>query len=281
MASGSKHPPGRGGNGSADPKVRRTLSRKPTMLNVPQEEEATLLADSELVPILRVANEIETFSPRVAHLFLKTHYKRCETIRGKEYRARPWWAGSCCNLLTAIDYSQPEMTEHHLISLDLHHCHIGITSLSMVQLYLVVSGLERPILEDPLIQQNGKPLENALASQSIFQLGLLLVMEVGLEKGFQTAIGEFILMQLQLASVFFTFQLGTKAHYCGRPILRGRAKYRTTGHSFVLFHAKFADNYCMLSRSHFCLRTRAVDIVDRLLSIWKFTTKLNAVPVRH
>ncbi|URE03281.1 1,3-beta-glucan synthase component [Musa troglodytarum] len=68
MASGSKHPPGRGGNGSADPKVRRTLSRKPTMLNVPQEEEATLLADSELVPILRVANEIETFSPRVAHL---------------------------------------------------------------------------------------------------------------------------------------------------------------------------------------------------------------------
>ncbi|URE03290.1 1,3-beta-glucan synthase component, partial [Musa troglodytarum] len=252
MASGSKHPPGRGGNGSADPKVRRTLSRKPTMLNVPQEEEATLLADSELVPILRVANEIETFSPRVAHLFLKTHYKRCETIRGKEYRARPWWAGSCCNLLTAIDYSQPEMTEHHLISLDLHHCHIGITSLSMVQIsilpmkvgfmhlrrliswilhqasvaligskHISYSDWKRPILEDPLIQQNGKPLENALASQSIFQLGLLLVMEVGLEKGFQTAIGEFILMQLQLASVFFTFQLGTKAHYCGRPILRG------------------------------------------------------------
>ncbi|URE03293.1 1,3-beta-glucan synthase component, partial [Musa troglodytarum] len=274
MASGSKHPPGRGGNGSADPKVRRTLSRKPTMLNVPQEEEATLLADSELVPILRVANEIETFSPRVAHLFLKTHYKRCETIRGKEYRARPWWAGSCCNLLTAIDYSQPEMA-HKLDPASSKcgtHRFKTYLLLRLEELYLVVSGLERPILEDPLIQQNGKPLENALASQSIFQLGLLLVMEVGLEKGFQTAIGEFILMQLQLASVFFTFQLGTKAHYCGRPILRGRAKYRTTGHSFVLFHAKFADNYCMLSRSHFCLRTRAVDIVDRLLSIWKFTT---------
>ncbi|URE03288.1 1,3-beta-glucan synthase component, partial [Musa troglodytarum] len=252
MASGSKHPPGRGGNGSADPKVRRTLSRKPTMLNVPQEEEATLLADSELVPILRVANEIETFSPR----------------------ARPWWAGSCCNLLTAIDYSQPEMA-HKLDPASSKcgtHRFKTYLLLRLEELYLVVSGLERPILEDPLIQQNGKPLENALASQSIFQLGLLLVMEVGLEKGFQTAIGEFILMQLQLASVFFTFQLGTKAHYCGRPILRGRAKYRTTGHSFVLFHAKFADNYCMLSRSHFCLRTRAVDIVDRLLSIWKFTT---------
>ncbi|KAJ8506067.1 hypothetical protein OPV22_006953 [Ensete ventricosum] len=46
MASGS-----RGGNGSADPKVRGTLSRKPTMLDVPQEEEAPLLADSELVPL--------------------------------------------------------------------------------------------------------------------------------------------------------------------------------------------------------------------------------------
>ncbi|CAL9159553.1 unnamed protein product, partial [Musa hybrid cultivar] len=153
------------------------------------------------------------------------------------------------------------------------------------QLYLVMSGLERSILEDPHIQQNGKPLENALASQSIFQLGLLLVlpmvMEVGLEKGFQSAIGEFILMQLQLACVVFTFQLGTKPHYYGRTILHGGAKYRTTGHGFVLFHAKFADNYRMYSRSHFCLRTRAVDIVDCLLSIWKFTSKLDAVPVRH
>ncbi|XP_074576315.1 callose synthase 7-like [Curcuma longa] len=123
------------------------------------------------------------------------------------------------------------------------------------RLYLVMSGLERSILEDPRIQQNSKPLENALASQSIFQLGLLLVlpmvMEVGLEKGFRTAIGEFIIMQLQLASVFFTFQLGTKAHYFGRTILHGGAKYSATGRGFVVFHAKFADNYRMYSRSHF------------------------------
>ncbi|RWW77456.1 hypothetical protein BHE74_00014384 [Ensete ventricosum] len=118
-----------------------------------------------------------------------------------------------------------------------------------------MSGLERSILEDPRIQQNSKPLENALASQSVFQLGLLLVlpmvMEVGLEKGFRTAIGEFILMQLQLAPVFFTFQLGTKAHYYGRTILHGGAKYRATGRGFVVFHARFADNYRMYSRSHF------------------------------
>lgn len=118
-----------------------------------------------------------------------------------------------------------------------------------------MSGLERSILEDPRIQQNNKPLENALASQSVFQLGLLLVlpmvMEVGLEKGFRTAIGEFIIMQLQLASVFFTFQLGTKAHYFGRTIMHGGAKYSATGRGFVVFHAKFADNYRMYSRSHF------------------------------
>ncbi|CAA6665355.1 unnamed protein product [Spirodela intermedia] len=122
------------------------------------------------------------------------------------------------------------------------------------RLYMVMSGLERAILDDPVIQQN-RSLEAALASQSVFQLGLLLVlpmvMEIGLEKGFRTALGEFIIMQLQLASVFFTFQLGTKAHYYGRTILHGGAKYRATGRGFVVFHAKFADNYRMYSRSHF------------------------------
>ncbi|XP_020523271.1 callose synthase 7 isoform X2 [Amborella trichopoda] len=122
------------------------------------------------------------------------------------------------------------------------------------RLYLVLSGLERAILEDANIQQL-KLLEAALASQSVFQLGLLLVlpmvMEIGLERGFRTALGDFIIMQLQLASVFFTFQLGTKAHYYGRTILHGGAKYRATGRGFVVFHAKFGDNYRMYSRSHF------------------------------
>ncbi|MCL7041145.1 hypothetical protein MKW94_007153 [Papaver nudicaule] len=122
------------------------------------------------------------------------------------------------------------------------------------RLYLVLSGLEKGILDDPSIRES-KALEAALATQSVFQLGLLLVlpmvMEIGLERGFRTAIGEFIIMQLQLASVFFTFQLGTKAHYFGRTILHGGAKYRATGRGFVVFHAKFADNYRFYSRSHF------------------------------
>ncbi|VAH54465.1 unnamed protein product [Triticum turgidum subsp. durum] len=123
------------------------------------------------------------------------------------------------------------------------------------RLYLVLSGLEKSILLDPRIQENIEPLQNVLASQSVFQLGLLLVlpmvMEVGLEKGFRTALGEFIIMQLQLASVFFTFQLGTKTHYYGRTILHGGAKYIPTGRGFVVYHAKFAENYRMYSRSHF------------------------------
>ncbi|KAL2496657.1 Callose synthase 7 [Forsythia ovata] len=122
------------------------------------------------------------------------------------------------------------------------------------RLYMVLSGLERRILEDPTIRQS-KALEQALATQSFFQLGLLLVlpmvMEIGLERGFRTAIGDFIIMQLQLASVFFTFQLGTKVHYYGRTILHGGSKYRATGRGFVVRHAKFAENYRMYSRSHF------------------------------
>ncbi|KAF5754287.1 putative 1,3-beta-glucan synthase [Helianthus annuus] len=122
------------------------------------------------------------------------------------------------------------------------------------RMYMVLSGLERRIIEDATISSN-KALEEALATQSVFQLGLLLVlpmvMEIGLERGFRTALGDFIIMQLQLASVFFTFQLGTKAHYYGRTILHGGSKYRATGRGFVVFHAKFADNYRLYSRSHF------------------------------
>ncbi|KAI3719792.1 hypothetical protein L6452_20697 [Arctium lappa] len=122
------------------------------------------------------------------------------------------------------------------------------------RMYMVLSGLERKIMEDATISNN-KALEEALATQSVFQLGLILVlpmaMEVGLESGFRRALGDFIIMQLQLASVFFTFQLGTKVHYYGKTILHGGSKYRATGRGFVIFHAKFADNYRLYSRSHF------------------------------
>ncbi|KAK6238532.1 hypothetical protein QUC31_004001 [Theobroma cacao] len=149
--------------------------------------------------------------------------------------------------------------------LSFYHTTVGFYFNSMVtvlivyvflygRLYMVMTGLERAILENPSIKQN-KALEAALLTQSFIQMGMLLVlpmlMEIGLEKGFRTALGNFIIMQLQLSSVFFTFQLGTKAHYFGRTILHGGSKYRATGRGFVVVHATFADNYRLYSRSHF------------------------------
>ncbi|KAK4780638.1 hypothetical protein SAY87_016744 [Trapa incisa] len=122
------------------------------------------------------------------------------------------------------------------------------------RLYLVLSGLEEGLSTQPGIRDN-KPLQVALASQSFVQIGFLMALpmlvEIGLERGFRTALSDFILMQLQLAPVFFTFSLGTKTHYYGRTLLHGGAKYRPTGRGFVVFHAKFADNYRLYSRSHF------------------------------
>lgn len=122
------------------------------------------------------------------------------------------------------------------------------------RLYLVLSGLEEGLMTLRAIRDN-KPLQVALASQSFVQLGFLMalpmMMEIGLERGFRVALSDFVLMQLQLAPVFFTFSLGTKTHYYGRTLLHGGAEYRATGRGFVVFHAKFADNYRFYSRSHF------------------------------
>ncbi|KAF8396054.1 hypothetical protein HHK36_017666 [Tetracentron sinense] len=122
------------------------------------------------------------------------------------------------------------------------------------RLYLVLSGLEEGLSTEKAIRDN-KSLQVALASQSFVQIGFLMslpmMMEIGLERGFRTALSDFILMQLQLATVFFTFSLGTKTHYYGRTLLHGGAEYRATGRGFVVFHAKFADNYRFYSRSHF------------------------------
>lgn len=133
------------------------------------------------------------------------------------------------------------------------------------RLYLVLSGLEKGLSNNPAIRDN-KPLQVALASQSLVQIGLLMalpmMMEIGLERGFRNALTDFVLMQLQLASVFFTFSLGTKTHYYGRTLLHGGAQYRGTGRGFVVFHAKFADNYRLYSRSHF---VKALELMILLL----------------
>ncbi|KAG9444232.1 hypothetical protein H6P81_015572 [Aristolochia fimbriata] len=122
------------------------------------------------------------------------------------------------------------------------------------KLYLSLSGLEQSIMKVARAKGDNS-LKAAMASQSLVQIGLLMalpmVMEIGLERGFRTALGDIIIMQLQLSPVFFTFSLGTKMHYFGRTVLHGGATYRATGRGFVVRHEKFADNYRMYSRSHF------------------------------
>ncbi|KAM6584955.1 hypothetical protein CsatB_011957 [Cannabis sativa] len=131
---------------------------------------------------------------------------------------------------------------------------IGIYVFLYGQLYLVLSGLQKALVIEARVH-NIESLETALASQSFIQLGLLtglpMVMEIGLEKGFLTALKDFVLMQLQLAAVFFTFALGTKTHHYGRTIMHGGAKYRPTGRKVVVFHTSFTENYRLYSRSHF------------------------------
>lgn len=174
------------------------------------------------------------------------------TLRLLDFTSAVWYAIRLIYIDPSVDVSYIKllMFDNHILQVTVLTVYVFLYG----RLYLVLSGLEKRILDDPRIRQS-KSLEEALASQSVFQLGLFLVlpmiMEIGLERGFRTALGDFITMQLQLASVFFTFHLGTKVHYYGRTILHGGSKYRATGRGFVVYHAKFADNYRMYSRSHF------------------------------
>ena len=139
------------------------------------------------------------------------------------------------------------------------------------RIYLALSGLEsNKKFESARLQEN-ESLQVAMASQSLVQIGFLvslpMVMEIGLEEGFRKALSEFVIMQLQLASVFFTFLMGTRVHFYGRTLLHGGAKYKPSKHaqskrSFVVFHAKFAENYRLYSRSHF---TKGLELLILLI----------------
>ncbi|XP_031091748.1 callose synthase 12 [Ipomoea triloba] len=127
------------------------------------------------------------------------------------------------------------------------------------RLYLALSGLEDSIADSGT--NDNKALGTILNQQFIIQLGLFtalpMIVENSLEHGFLTSIWEFITMQLQLSSVFYTFSMGTRAHYFGRTILHGGAKYRATGRGFVVQHKGFAENYRLYARSHF---TKAIEL---------------------
>ncbi|KAJ4976815.1 hypothetical protein NE237_001921 [Protea cynaroides] len=120
------------------------------------------------------------------------------------------------------------------------------------RLYLALSGLEAGMMQN---SNNNKALSTILNQQFIIQMGLFtalpMIVENSLELGFLPAVWDFLTMQLQLSSVFYTFSMGTRTHFFGRTILHGGAKYRATGRGFVVEHKSFAENYRLYARSHF------------------------------
>ncbi|PKA66554.1 Callose synthase 12 [Apostasia shenzhenica] len=122
------------------------------------------------------------------------------------------------------------------------------------RIYLALSGLESAIKNEADSTSNAA-LGTVLNQQFIVQLGLFtalpMVVENSLEHGFLGAVWDFLTMQIQLASVFYTFSMGTRTHYFGRTILHGGAKYRATGRGFVVQHKSFCENYRLYARSHF------------------------------
>uniref|UniRef100_A0A5B7C9Y6 1,3-beta-glucan synthase n=1 Tax=Davidia involucrata TaxID=16924 RepID=A0A5B7C9Y6_DAVIN len=120
------------------------------------------------------------------------------------------------------------------------------------RLYLVLSGVEGAAMDNA---SNNKALGAILNQQFIIQLGMFtalpMIVENSLEYGFLQAVWDFLTMQLQLASLFYTFSMGTRTHFFGRTILHGGAKYRATGRGFVVQHKSFAENYRLYARSHF------------------------------
>ncbi|XP_057949301.1 callose synthase 11-like [Malania oleifera] len=120
------------------------------------------------------------------------------------------------------------------------------------RLYLALSGVEKAAMDGT---KNNKALGAVLNQQFIVQLGLFtalpMIVENSLEHGFLPAVWDFLTMQLQLASLFYTFSMGTRTHFFARTILHGGAKYRATGRGFVVQHKKFAENYRLYARSHF------------------------------
>lgn len=130
------------------------------------------------------------------------------------------------------------------------------------RVYLALSGIEDYIRDS----QFNKSLTAAINQQFIVQLGVFtalpMIVENSLELGFSRAVWDFLTMQLELCSVFFTFSLGTKCHYFGRTLLHGGAKYRATGRGFVVKHEKFAENYRLYARSHF---VKGVELIILLI----------------
>ncbi|PWA97855.1 glycosyl transferase, family 48, 1,3-beta-glucan synthase subunit FKS1-like, domain-1 [Artemisia annua] len=139
------------------------------------------------------------------------------------------------------------------------------------RLYLALSGVEGAAMDH---SRYNKAFGAILNQQFVVQIGVFtalpMIVENSLEHGFLSAVWDYITMQLQLASIFFTFSMGTRSHYFGRTILHGGAKYRATGRGFVVEHKSFAENYRLYARSHF---VKAIEL-GVILTVYASNTPL-------
>ncbi|MBA0785062.1 hypothetical protein Gotri_025104 [Gossypium trilobum] len=130
---------------------------------------------------------------------------------------------------------------------------LSVYGFLWVQLYLALSGVENSALGNDT--NSKKALSAVINEELVIQFGLFMtlpaILESSVESGFLEAIWEFLVMQLQLSTVFYTFSMGTRVHFFGRTVLHGGAKYRQTGRGFGLRHRSFADIYRLYARSHF------------------------------
>ncbi|KAL6567407.1 Callose synthase 11 [Orobanche gracilis] len=140
------------------------------------------------------------------------------------------------------------------------------------RLYLALSGIQHYARN----ASNNEALGAIVNQQFVIQIGfftaLPMIIENSIERGFLPAAWDFITMQLQLASVFYTFSLGTRSHFFGRTILHGGAKYRATGRGFVVQHKRFAENYRLYARSHF---VKAIEL-GIILIVYASTSPITA-----
>ncbi|KAH7285723.1 hypothetical protein KP509_33G042600 [Ceratopteris richardii] len=121
------------------------------------------------------------------------------------------------------------------------------------RVYIALSGVEDAIAAQSSFKNSA--LETVLNQQFVVQIGVFsslpMLLENSLELGFTYATGNFLIMQMQLCSVFYTFSLGTKAYYFGTTLLHGGAIYKASGRSFVVKREQFITIFQQHSRSHF------------------------------
>eukprot|EP00250_Pteridium_aquilinum_P002231 c12424_g1_i2 orf=454-5787(+) len=134
--------------------------------------------------------------------------------------------------------------------------------------YLALSGLDTAVTGSLA----NSALTASINQQFLVQLGIFtalpMIVENTIEHGFASSVWDFLTMQLQLSSVFFTFSLGTRAHFFGRTILHGGAKYRATGRGFVVMREKYGHIYRLFARSHF---VKAIELILLLIVYMSFS----------